>query len=373
MDIAFAFPIHQWPIWVGIAAVSIAMLALAIRILDRQRHERLQRFVEAHLAPRLLLGYDARLRRPLNALTLFGFAALALALAEPHWGEAWRSSRAQTRDIMVLLDLSHSMRAEDILPSRLDRAKYKVDALMDRLPGDRFGLIGFAGAASLQAPLTSDHNYFRAVLRALDTSTIGVLGTDIAAAIDEAVRIFAADDQGLGDAARDTRAILLVSDGEQISGDAVAAARRASAHARVYTMGVGDPRGAEVEIPPLRGTRIAPGIPTTHWSVLDEETLVQIAQAGNGAYVRLEPDDWDLDQIQQRMADVAARSQDGNVARRLINRYQWPLALAIALFSAEALWLIALPHLRRRRAGRAIVPEASAVTRAQSTGESQHA
>ena len=350
MDIAFAFPMNQWPIWLGILVVSLVMLSAALRILDKQRRERLARFVEAHLAPRLLLGYDARLRRPLHYLTLFGFAALAVALAEPHWGEAWRSSRAQTRDIMVLLDLSHSMRADDIRPSRLDRAKYKIEALSDRLRGDRFGLIGFAGHASLQSPLTSDRDYFLAVLDAMDTDTIGTLGTNIAEAIDEAARVFADDDQGLGESARETRAILLVSDGEEISGDAVAAARRASIHARIYTMGVGDPAGVEVEMPAIRATRLAPGIPQTHMSRLDEDTLVRIADAGGGAYVRLEPDDWDLDQIQSRMAEIATRSADGQVARRLTNRYQWPLAVAIALFAAEGLWLAALPVLRRRRA-----------------------
>jgi len=371
MDIAFAFPMNQWPIWLGVLLVSLAMLAAALRILDSQRRERLERFVEAHLAPRLLLGYDARLRRPLHYLTLFAFAALAIALAEPHWGEAWRSSRAQTRDIMVVLDLSQSMLAEDIRPTRLDRAKYKVEALSDRLRGDRFGLIAFAGHSSLQVPLTSDRDYFLSVLRVMDTNTIGTLGTNIAEAITEAARVFADDDQGLGEAARETRAILLISDGEQISGDAVAAAARASAQARIYTMGVGDPRGAEIAIPPIRATRLAPDVPRTHWSRLDEDTLVRIAEAGGGAYVRLEPDDWDLDQIQQRMAEVATRSMDGQVARRLTNRYQWPLALAIALFAAEGLWLVALPLLRRRRA--AVAQAAVQEMAAAPTNGRQHA
>ena len=354
MDIAFAFPLNQWPIWLGVLIVSLVMLSAALRILDGQRRERLARFVEAHLAPRLLLGYDARLRRPLHYLTILAFAAIAVALAEPHWGEAWRSSRAQTRDIMVVLDLSHSMRAEDILPSRLERAKYKIEALSDRLRGDRFGLIGFAGHASQQSPLTSDRSYFLSVLHVMDTNTIGSLGTNIAAAIDEAARVFADDDMGLGESARATRAILLISDGEQISGDAVAAARSASAHARIYTMGVGDPRGTEITLPAVRATRLAQGVPQTHWSALDEDTLIRIAEAGGGAYVRLEPDDWDIDQIQQRMAEIATRSADGQVARRLTNRYQWPLALAILLFAAEGLWLVMLPSLRRRRAGKAI-------------------
>ncbi|GMU92976.1 MAG: aerotolerance regulator BatB [Candidatus Hydrogenedentota bacterium] len=344
--------------WVVSLAVLSAVL-IALRALDRRRQGRLERFVEAKLAGRLLPGFDASARRPLAWLTLLGFAALALAIAQPHWGETWREIRRHSRDIVVLLDTSESMRAANPLPDRMARAKQKVASLLDRARADRFAIIAFSGAAELQCPLTLDHGYVRTVLESIDTNTISREGTDIAAAFDKAIELFQAE-TGDGKApAAGARAILLISDGEQVSGDAVDAAARSTKYARVFVIGIGDPRGAEVTLPDWM-TRYVTALDgeATHFSKLDEDTLSQIALAGNGAYTRSRLDTWDIDEILERLNTLSTRDTGSDIRQRLVNRYQWPLALALLAFMGEGAWLALLPLLRRQRMRRATTQEA---------------
>lgn len=359
MRFGFAFPWSQLGVWGLTALLALAALVLALRRLERRRVARMHAFVHGALVSRLLVGYDARARRPLFWLTLVGFAALLLAFAQPHWGQAWKELRKQSRDIFICLDTSESMRATDHLPNRLERSKQKIVSLVDRCPGDRFGLIAFAGASALQCPLTLDHAYFKAVLHAVDTNTISLKGTNIASAIEESVQVFRDEDAERDEFNRDTRAILLISDGEQVSGDAIAAAELASDYCRVYVMGVGDPDGAEIAIPDIvRNAARGAGRPMRHLSKLDQDTLIKIAQAGGGPYVNATIDNWDIDQIHQAMERLHSRIVASDMRLQLVNRYQWPLALAVVCFMAEGLWLAALPWIRAwRMARRRSAPE----------------
>lgn len=352
MNVAFAYPAH---IWMPLAVLAVSAAAFCLIRLERRRSARISRFVDAPLVARLLVGYTPGLRRPLFWLTVGGLAAVALAVAQPHWGQSWREVSKQGRDILVLLDTSESMNAENPLPSRLARAKYKISAMMDRQPGDRFGLIAFSGAAVLQCPPTLDHGYFRAVLDAIDTQTLSAEGTDIAAALEAAAATFKEYSSGYADLHRDNRAIWLISDGEDLGQSVVDAAKDASEYARIYVMGVGDPNGAEVKLPQLLSGRFDRGsIPATHVSKLDEDTLIEVAKAGGGRYVRSEADDWDLERLTEFMADVEARGVSSDVRMRLLNRYQWPLALAIALFAGEGAWWAVMPIVRKWRGRRSV-------------------
>lgn len=350
IDIRFAFPLGQLPWWLGLTAVIIAMVAAALRRLEARREKRLHRFVEAALAPRLLAGYDARVRRPLFGLILAGCMFLALTFAQPRWGKAWVEVKRGSRDILVLLDVSESMNAAPPLPSRLERARQKIASLLELYPGDRFGLVVFSGAAVLQCPLTLDLGYFRSILSGVDTGTLTEEGTDLAAAFEEAERVFHDDIRQGGERNRDTRAIVLISDGEEVSGDGLEAARRLRRYAGLYVLGVGDKRGGEVacpgwmkELTPVRGTA------QTHLTRLDERTLSKIALEGNGVYVRSTPDNADLRQIKKEFEALSARVVSGEARFTLVNRYRWPLAAAMACFAAEALWMAIMPWIRRWR------------------------
>ena len=228
---------------------------------------------------------------------------------------------------------------------------------MDKAAGDRFALVAFSGAAVLESPLTLDHGYFKSVLSTLDTDTISEEGTNIAAALDKAVELLQQEDESTGRSGKASRAILLISDGEQVDGNAVDAAEKAAQFARVFVIGVGDPNGAEVKLPDWMGrySTVMDG-DKPHLSKLDEDTLSRIAVAGNGAYTRSRADSWDIQQLYDRFETLSARDMNSDVRLRLVNRYQWPLLVAILAFAGEGLWLVLMPwirywRLRRREKG----------------------
>lgn len=371
MDFAFAFPMRYLHWWVLATMAMLALVWLGLHMFERRRRQRLGRMVDAHLAPRLVLGVDAKARRPLMWLPLLGLLFLSVALAQPHWGDSWTEVTKQARDIIICLDTSESMRASTVsggqrnMPSRLDRAKQKIVSLLDMAAGDRFGLVAFSGNAQLISPLTIDHGYFRSVLASVTTQTLSEEGTDIAEALTEAMRAFQHDDEETSSFGRDHRAIVLVSDGEAVSGDAVKAAELAANYARVYVIGVGDPAGDLVEVPQwlisYAGSRYGE---TTHLSKLDEETLTKIALTGKGGYIRSTADNTDVAEVFGLMEDLASRSRSSELRNRLVNRYQWPLALAICCFMGEGVWLVLLPWIRKRR---------SDWRRLQGAEETQHA
>lgn len=337
-------------------AVAIAAIMLVIYVLRRQeRHHglRLERFVDMKLAPRLLLGHDRRVRRPLLGATLLGFIFLALTFVQPHWGRKWEDVRRRSHDILVCLDISESMRAENPLPNRLVRAKQKIVSILERAQGDRFGLVVFSGAAQLMCPLTLDRGYFSAVLNAVDTDSVSLEGTNIAVALEECIRTFREQDEESSGASRDSRAIVLISDGEQVSGDAALKAREAAKYARIFVIGIGDPRGTSISYTDRFGREIAQfSKDGPHISKLDEASLSRIAVDGNGAYIRSTASNSDVDQIYGLVQNLFARDIDGDVRLQAVNRYQWPLSAAIACFVAEGLWLAVIPWFRREKSRR---------------------
>ncbi|MDZ4859521.1 MAG: VWA domain-containing protein [Candidatus Hydrogenedentes bacterium] len=329
--------------WFAGALVATVVLYIILNILERRRQGRIERFVEAKLAPRLLAGMHAVSRKPMAWLTLLGFVALLTAIAQPHWGKAMREVRKHSRDFVVLLDTSESMRAENPLPNRMERAKQEIAALLDRAPADRFALIAFSGAAQLQCPLTLDHGYLRTVLNSIDTDSISMEGTNIAEALTTAIDLLEKEDQDAGANNKSSRAILLISDGEQLDGDGVEAARRASSLARVFVLGIGDPDGATVKIPAWMERYLDE---EPHQSRLDEDTLASIAVAGGGAYARSRADAWDIDELHNRFNTLTTRDRSGELRQRMLNRFQWPLGLAVLAFAAEGIWLVLMPWLR---------------------------
>ncbi len=344
MEIGFIFPLRQLHWWLGLLAIALTVIILVMRAQETCRRERLTQFAEASLVPRLLVGYDTTVRRPLFWLTVIGFACLAATFAQPHWGRSWREVRKQSHDIVICLDTSESMGASESALTRLERAKQKIGSLLDLAPGDRFGLVAFSGAAALQCPLTLDHGYFKAVLNAMTTDVISLEGTDIAAALREVGTLFEdASGQPVGD--RNTRIILLISDGEVVSGEAIDEAKQVTKQASVLVLGIGDPAGTEISLTDPHGRNRAGT--RTHWSRLDEETLKGVAYAGeDGGYVLSTSNNSDVEKIHEAIEQMASRTVSSDLRLRLVNRYAWPLGLAIFFFASEGLWLVALPWIR---------------------------
>jgi Ca-activated chloride channel family protein len=306
-------------------------------------HKRAQALVAKFVAVRLreqLSGSVSPLRRILRASLLVASLALAIvALAEPRYGFIEKETKQKGRDVIVAIDTSRSMLATDMAPTRLARAKLFTQDLVRLLQGDRVGLVAFAGSAFLQAPLTLDYNAVTNALDELDTTVIPKGGTNIAAAVTAAREAF-------GKAEGQTRALIILTDGEELAADGIAAAKQAAGEGiRIFTVGIGSPEGSLIPIRLDDGrqdfVRDSAGKPVT--SKLDDSRLKEIASATGGFFALIGPDA--AREIFQKGIEPMELSETGVFSsRQPIERYQWPLAAATACLAMSL-----LPGDRRRR------------------------
>ena len=284
------------------------------------------------VAPKLrafLAGNTSPARRWFrNACVLGALGLLAVALAGPRLGYDTLEVPHKGRDVLIAMDVSRSMLATDVAPTRLQRAKLLVEDLVSELGGDRLGLVAFAGSAFLQAPLTLDHGAVLAAVDELDTDLIPKGGTNLAAAIRTCEEAF-------GKAEGFSRAIIIVSDGEELDADGLEAARQAAANGiRIFTVGVGSKEGSEIPLGPGEFVRDPSG--KIVQSRLDASRMTEIADITGGFYVPL-----DEDAARRLVSDGIGQMKEvemtASASRRPIERYQWPLGAAIGLLVLQAL------------------------------------
>jgi len=266
-----------------------------------------------------------------QALRWVGLAAAILALGRPQWGRQSAELARTGRDLIVALDLSRSMKAEDVGRDRLALAKRLAWQLTSVRAGDRVGLVIFGGGGFLQLPPTSDFGTFQLFLEAASHDDIADPATDVAAGLRVAERVLRREGAGIG-----SRGVLLLTDGERSEGalDPVLELYR---HARlpVFAVGIGTVEGARLPADSgAGGPWHLDGIGRPVVSQLAEADLVRIAEASGGAYAR-----WDdrlaLDRLSQALANLQARTLSGQPAEEPTERYQWPLALAVAVLLLE--------------------------------------
>jgi Ca-activated chloride channel family protein len=319
----FAHPLWALP---GLAAL-LAML-WAWRRHDRQQRLALEQFIAPHLRADLtqtLSGPRRLLKRALfAAAVVLAFAALA----EPRLGFRWETFTQRGNDILFAVDTSRSMSTPDVKPNRLERAKLAIDGFVDRLNGDAVGLVAFAGNAFVQTPLTVDYGAFRESLDALDIGIIPRGGTNITSAIHAA-------QQALRGRPGTDKILILVTDGEDLEGDSLAAARAAAAGdgLKIYTVGVGSANGDLIPLPQDQGGGFlkdsAGHLVKSH---LDETALKALAAATGGIYAPLGADNRGLDTIYQAaIAPLAKHALEARTQKIYTERFQWPLGAAIAL------------------------------------------
>jgi len=257
----------------------LPLLVAVYWLLFRGRQKDLSQFAEGKMYRVLLPSYSR-----LKAFLRFGIIILALgfliiAAANPQIGSKVQEVKQSGIDIYILLDVSLSMKAEDIRPNRLERAKMQISTLMNRLRGDRIGLIVFSGDAYVQFPLTTDYSAANLFLNAVDFNTVPQPGTAIGSAISLAVKSFNYNQTT-------QKALVIITDGEENQGNPMdAVAEAVSKNIKIYTIGLGSPSG--VPIPVLTGSEVtfkkdAEG--NTVLTKLDEKTLINIASEGNGKY-----------------------------------------------------------------------------------------
>jgi Ca-activated chloride channel homolog len=326
--VSFGFPLWLW------ALVLLPLLAFLFARAEQRGTERLQQFVAARLLPQLA-GTVNRGRRIFRfALFLLVLGLVIVSLARPRVGYAYDEVRRKGLDLILAVDVSRSMLSNDVAPNRLERVKLATQDLINLLQGDRVGLIAFAGRAFLQAPLTIDYDAAIDSINDLDTSTIPEGGTNISDAIQLATKTY-------GKSATGNRALIIFTDGEELSGDAVAAAKAAAeAGVRIFTIGVGTQSGSLIPIPGENGGTafVKDEDGKVVKSKLDEARLKEIAEATKGFYLHLENGPRTMQQLyadglsKMTVADINAR-----LSRRPIERYEWPLAAAILLFAIALL------------------------------------
>ncbi len=319
------------PTWL-LALVAVPVAVALFAWAAARRREALRRFAGANT----FADATARQRRWQAALVVVALLALAVALAGPRYGTQLREVQQDGLDIVIALDISESMHAEDVAPSRLDKAKYEIDQLLDDLTGSRVGLVVFAGEAFLQCPLTSDFGAVRLFLEAAEPSLIPTQGTDFNQALRVASQAFDVADGNLDGGEARARALLVISDGENHEGGFRPTLSQLSDEGvAVFAAGVGSAEGAP--IPVLRQNRRV-GYKTdrtgqTVQSQLDEDALRDLV--AGGAYYRIDRGTSDLSEITSGLARLDRGPVASEQFETFAEQYQWPLAFALLLLIVE--------------------------------------
>ncbi len=296
----------------------------------RKKQKILSTFSSPELVEQLIHPKVQRKQKNRERFLIISSTLMVLALAQPQWGFEWEDLRQQGVDVVVTLDVSTSMMAEDIKPNRLTRAKHKIADLLSMLEGDRIGLVAFAGISFLQCPLTLDYNAAALFLNAIETDLIPVPGTAIGHALQTSLKAFNAEE-------KKSKAIILITDGEDHRGDAFQFAQRAKEEGvKIFTIGIGQESGAPIPDPAKGGFKKDKRGEVVI-SKLDEITLQKIALETGGTYVRSVTGDMDLQKIYLEDIKQTVEKKELTTTRRKLwqDRFQWFLAFALVLLCVE--------------------------------------
>lgn len=312
------------------------LLGILLAWSNSRRKVAVLRFGDPNLVKRLGTSVSLRKRRWKVVLWLSALLCLILAAARPLWGTQVSVKVQEGVEVMVVLDVSSSMLAEDIKPNRLARAKLTISELMDRLGGNEIGLVIFSGAAFVQFPVTADYYTARAFLDSAGPSSISRPGTALEKAITVAL-------ESSTDQRATSRVILLLTDGEGHEGDPLVAARLAADQdVVIHAIGFGSPAGEPIPIRDANGTVIdykkdAQG--ETVLSRLDEVILQQLVSATGGYYFRANASGTEVDAVADLIEGMATgeREESGELETFGVERFQWFVGLAVIVLSVETL------------------------------------
>lgn len=297
----------------------------------RKKHQLTLKFCGNPLLSRLVHPGVEKRHRNKTIFIVLAILFLLLALTRPRWGYQWEDLHQRGVDVIVALDVSNSMLAEDIKPNRLERAKRKISDLLDMMQGDRVGLVAFAGSAFVQCPLTLDYGAARIFLSAIDTQLIPVQGTALGNAIGASVKAFRTQE-------KKSKALILITDGEDQTGKALSAAKLAGSQGvKIYTIGIGGEIGAPIPNPSDNGGFRKNPQGEVILSKLDETTLQQIALETGGSYVRSVTGDIDLQTIYRDQIKKDIEKKELKTERRKIwqERFQWFIFIALIFLVIE--------------------------------------
>lgn len=292
------------------------------------RRRRLRRFGDEALVNELMPSWSRGKLWVRTVLLSLAFFFFVIGLSRPQIGAKLKDHKIKGSEIMIVLDVSNSMLAQDYSPDRLERAKLAISRITDKLKDDRIGLIVFAGTSFVQLPITSDYVSAKMFLNSISTESIPIQGTAIGDAISTAVRGFSAQSEH-------SRAIIVITDGENHEDDAVAAAKQAAeAGIKVYTIGVGSADGQPI---PMNGELLKDKDGNIVVTRLDEETLRKVASAGGGAYVHAGNDEFGLTPIISDIRKMEDEEYNSVVFEEYNEQFMYFLGIALVFFVLEML------------------------------------
>jgi len=315
----------------------IPLLAGFWAVADLRRKKALAAFGSMELYEKIGLALSSRARWVRRAMTLAGILLTIGALARPQWGARLTRIEQKGVDIVIAMDTSKSMLAQDIKPSRLEKAKYELEKLLDILQGDRIGIVCFAGTAFTLSPLTLDYSAARLFLQSISTEVVPEPGTCLADAVKASAENFNPNE-------RKYKVILLLTDGEdhckELGMDPVKAAEEAKEQgAVIYTIGIGSSEGGPIPLTGENGAleykRDVSGERVL--SRLDEDALKQVALATGGKYYHSVAGELEVEKIYDEIRQMERKKFGEQVQVEYEDRFQYFLAAAMALFFASAL------------------------------------
>lgn len=314
----------QYLLLIFLIPVFFIIQALLLKL----RKRRIRKFGDEELVNQMMPSYSRS--KVWVRLTLFsiGFFFFAIGLSRPQIGARMKKQEIRGAEIVIAIDVSNSMLAEDYSPNRLDRAKLAVSRLVDKLRDDRVGLVIFAGTSFVQLPVTTDYVSAKMFLNTINTESIPIQGTAMGEAITTCIRSFSQQSDK-------SRAIILITDGENHEDDPVEAATQAAELGiKVFTIGVGSPEGKPI---PIDGELLKDKDGEIVVSRLDEDILKEVAKVGNGAYVRAGNSEFGLNPIIDDLRKLEDEKYTSIVFEEYDEQFMYFLAIALVFFVLEML------------------------------------
>ena len=306
----------------------VPIIVAGYGLLRYLRSRRVAKFADRRSAAALMPSYSGAKGWIRTILFAIAFGSFVLGISRPQIGAKLSERKTRGVEVIICLDVSNSMLAQDYSPCRLDRAKLAISRFVDKLSEDRIGLIVFAGQSFVQLPVTTDYVSAKMFLSSINTDSVPVQGTAIGDAIRTAILGFSAQSSK-------SRVVIVITDGENHEDDAVEAARQAAeVGVRVFTVGVGSPEGKPI---PMGGDLLKDKEGNIVVTRLDEKTLQDIAEAGNGAYVRAGNGEFGLNPIIDGIRSMEEEELSSVVFEEFDEQYMYFFAFALILLVVEML------------------------------------
>ena len=308
--------------------LAVPLIPVLYGIMRYLRNKRLLRFGDGELVARLMPSWSGTKGWVRTILFTLAFMFFVIGMARPQIGAKLKEHQSRGAEVMIALDDSNSMLARDYSPNRLDRAKLAISRLVDKLDGDRIGLVLFAGTSFVQLPITTDYVSAKMFLNSISTSSIPVQGTAIGEAVNTCIRSFSAQSEK-------SRAIVVITDGENHEDDPVEAARQAAEMGiSVYTIGVGSLEGQPI---PVNGELLRDQDGNIVVTKLDENTLREVAKAGNGLYVRAGNEEFGLNPVISEIRKLEDEAFNSVVFEEYDEQYMYFFGIAFVLLVIQML------------------------------------